>query len=200
MNYYEETYNKFVKDLALDELETLKETMIYEYNDLDSEYDALFNEYNRKMKSVKNKNDRQRQKETNRLFKSIYMSLFFCFIFSIDVNPLAILITMEVGFVSSLLLSYKKYCKVMDVFEKKEKILKKEYEDSSDKLYSKLNLISKYIDKLSMEIFSKKQDLALSVNECGKLYMDLSEDKVDYVENTKGKVKPYVKKRKLNDK
>jgi hypothetical protein len=28
---------------------------------------------------------------------------------------------------------------VMDVFEKKEKILKKEYEDSSDKLYSKLN-------------------------------------------------------------
>jgi hypothetical protein len=51
-----------------------------------------------------------------------------------------------------------------------------------------------------MEIFSKKQDLALSVNECGKLYMDLSEDKVDYVENTKGKVKPYVKKRKLNDK
>ena len=126
MNYYEETYNKFVKELALDELETLKETMIYEYNDLDSEYDALFNEYNRKMKSVKNKNDRQRQKETNRLFKSIYMSLFFCFIFSvftnfIDVNPLAILITMEVGFVSSLLLSYKRYCKVMDVFEKKEK-------------------------------------------------------------------------------
>lgn len=49
MNYYEETYNKFVKELALDELETLKETMIYEYNDLDSEYDALFNEYNRKM-------------------------------------------------------------------------------------------------------------------------------------------------------
>ena len=36
MNYYEETYNKFVKELALDELETLKETMIYEYNDLDS--------------------------------------------------------------------------------------------------------------------------------------------------------------------
>lgn len=205
MNYYEETYNKLVKELTLDELETLKETMIYEYNDLDSEYDAIFNEYNRKMKSVKNKNDRQRQKETNKLFKSIYMSLFFCFIFSvftifIDVNPLAILITMEISFVSSLLLSYKKYCKVMDVFEKKEKILKKEYEDSSDKLYSKLNLISKYIDKLSMEIFSKKQDLALSVNECGKLYMDLSEDKVDYVENTKGKVKPYVKKRKLNDK
>ena len=28
MNYYEETYNKFVKELALDELETLKETMI----------------------------------------------------------------------------------------------------------------------------------------------------------------------------
>ena len=93
----------------------------------------------------------------------------------------------------------KKIC-LMDVFEKKEKILKKEYEDSSDKLYSKLNLISKYIDKLSMEISSKKQDLALSVNEYGKLYMDLSEDKVDYVENTKGKVKPYVKKRKLNDK
>ena len=60
-------------------------------------------------------------------------------------------------------------------------------------------MISKYIDKLSMEISSKKQDLALSVNECGK-FMDLSEDKVDYVENTKGKVKPYVKKRKLNDK
>ena len=77
--------------------------------------------------------------------------------------------------------------------------MKKEYEDSSDKLYSKLNLISKYIDKLSMEISSKKQDLALSVNECGK-FMDLSEDKVDYVENTKGKGKPYVKKRKLNDK
>ena len=54
-------------------------------------------------------------------------------------------------------------------------------------------------DRLSMEISSKKQDLALSVNECGK-FMDLSEDKVDYVENTKGKVKPYVKKRKLNDK
>lgn len=53
MNYYGETYNKFVKELALDELETLKETMIYEYNDLDSEYDALFNEYNRKMKSVR---------------------------------------------------------------------------------------------------------------------------------------------------
>ncbi len=40
----------------------------------------------------------------------------------IDVNPLAILITMEVGFVSSLLLSYKKYCKVMDVFEKEKDI------------------------------------------------------------------------------
>ena len=77
--------------------------------------------------------------------------------------------------------------------------MKKEYEDNSDKLYSKLNLISKYSDKLSMEISSKKQDLALSVKECGK-FMDLSEDKVDYVENTKGKVKPYVKKRKLNDK
>ena len=50
MNYYEETYNKFVKELALDELETLKETMIYEYNDLDSEYDALFNEWE-KMKA-----------------------------------------------------------------------------------------------------------------------------------------------------
>ena len=41
MNYYEETYNKLVKELALDELENLKETMIYEYNDLDSEYDAF---------------------------------------------------------------------------------------------------------------------------------------------------------------
>ncbi len=114
---------------------------------------------------------------------------FSVFTFFLDVNPLAILITMEVGFVSSLLLSYKKYCKVMDVFEKKEKkILKKEYEDSSDKLYSKLNLISKYIDKLSMEISSKKQDLALSVNECGKLYMDLSEDKVEYKDDTIEKI------------
>ena len=88
----------------------------------------------------------------------------------------------------------------MDVFEKKEKILKKEYEDNSDKLYSKLNLISKYIDKLSMEISSKKQDLALSVNEYGKLYMDLSEDKVEYKDDTIKENKPYVKKRKLNDK
>ena len=62
--------------------------------------------------------------------------------------------------------------------------MKKEYEDNSDKLYSKLNLISKYIDKLSMEISSKKQDLALSVNEYGKLYMDLSEDKVEYKDDT----------------
>ena len=82
----------------------------------------------------------------------------------------------------------------------KEKILKKEYEDNSDKLYSKLNLISKYIDKLSMEISSKKQDLALSVNEYGKLYMDLSEDKVEYKDDTIKENKPYVKKRKLNDK
>lgn len=89
---------------------------------------------------------------------------------------------------------------MMDVFEKKEKILKKEYEDNSDKLYSKLNLISKYIDKLSMEISSKKQDLALSVNEYGKLYMDLSEDKVEYKDDTIEENKPYVKKRKLNDK
>ena len=89
---------------------------------------------------------------------------------------------------------------MMDVFEKKEKILKKEYEDNSDKLYSKLNLISKYIDKLSMEISSKKQDLALSVNEYGKLYMDLSEDKVEYKDDTIKENKPYVKKRKLNDK
>ena len=88
----------------------------------------------------------------------------------------------------------------MDVFEKKEKILKKEYEDNSDKLYSKLNLISKYIDKLSMEISSKKQNLALSVNEYGKLYMDLSEDKVEYKDDTIEENKPYVKKRKLNDK
>lgn len=78
--------------------------------------------------------------------------------------------------------------------------MKKEYEDSSDKLYSKLNLISKYIDKLSMEISSKKQDLALSVNEYGKLYMDLSEDKVEYKDDTIEENKPYVKKRKLNDK
>lgn len=78
--------------------------------------------------------------------------------------------------------------------------MKKEYEDNSDKLYSKLNLISKYIDKLSMEISSKKQDLALSVNEYGKLYMDLSEDKVEYKDDTIEKNKPYVKKRKLNDK
>lgn len=84
--------------------------------------------------------------------------------------------------------------------KKKEKILKKEYEDNSDKLYSKLNLISKYIDKLSMEISSKKQDLALSVNEYGKLYMDLSEDKVEYKDDTIKENKPYVKKRKLNDK
>lgn len=78
--------------------------------------------------------------------------------------------------------------------------MKKEYEDNSDKLYSKLNLISKYIDKLSMEISSKKQDLALSVNEYGKLYMDLSEDKVEYKDDTIEENKPYVKKRKLNDK
>lgn len=78
--------------------------------------------------------------------------------------------------------------------------MKKEYEDNSDKLYSKLNLISKYIDKLSMEISSKKQDLALSVNEYGKLYMDLSEDKVEYKDDTIKENKPYVKKRKLNDK
>ena len=78
--------------------------------------------------------------------------------------------------------------------------MKKEYEDNSDKLYSKLNLISKYIDKLSMEISSKKQDLALSVNEYGKLYMDLSEDKVEYNDDTIEENKPYVKKRKLNDK
>ena len=69
-----------------------------------------------------------------------------------------------------------------------------------ENIYSKLNLISKYIDKLSMEISSKKQDLALSVNECGKLYMDLSEDKVEYKDDTIEENKPYVKKRKLNDK
>ena len=79
--------------------------------------------------------------------------------------------------------------------KKKKKILKKEYEDSSDKLYSKLNLISKYIDKLSMEISSKKQDLALSVNECGKLYMDLSEDKVEYKDDTIEENKPYVRRK-----
>ena len=45
--------------------------MIYEYNDLDSEYDALFNEYNRKMKSVKNKNDRQRQKEIREVISCV---------------------------------------------------------------------------------------------------------------------------------
>ena len=61
-------------------------------------------------------------------------------------------------------------------------------------------MISKYIDKLSMEISSKKQDLALSVNEYGKLYMDLSEDKVEYKDDTIKENKPYVKKRKLNDK
>ena len=69
-----------------------------------------------------------------------------------------------------------------------------------ENIYSKLNLISKYIDKLSMEISSKKQDLALSVNEYGKLYMDLSEDKVEYKDDTIEENKPYVKKRKLNDK
>ena len=77
--------------------------------------------------------------------------------------------------------------------------MKKEYEDSSDKLYSKLNLISKYIDKLSMEISSKKQDLALSVNECGKLYMDLSEDKVEYKDDTIEENKPYVRRKKLSN-
>ena len=77
--------------------------------------------------------------------------------------------------------------------------MKKEYEDSSDKLYSKLNLISKYIDKLSMEISSKKQDLALSVNECGKLYMNLSEDKVEYKDDTIEENKPYVRRKKLNN-
>lgn len=51
-----------------------------------------------------------------------------------------------------------------------------------------------------MEISSKKQDLALSVNEYGKLYMDLSEDKVEYKDDTIEENKPYVKKRKLNDK
>ena len=51
-----------------------------------------------------------------------------------------------------------------------------------------------------MEISSKKQDLALSVNEYGKLYMDLSEDKVEYNDDTIEENKPYVKKRKLNDK
>lgn len=77
--------------------------------------------------------------------------------------------------------------------------MKKEYEDSSDKLYSKLNLISKYIDKLSMEISSKKQDLALSINECGKLYMDLSEDKVEYKDDTIEENKPYVRRKKLSN-
>ena len=60
-------------------------------------------------------------------------------------------------------------------------------------------MISKYIDKLSMEISSKKQDLALSVNECGKLYMDLSEDKVEYKDDTIEENKPYVRRKKLSN-
>ena len=50
-----------------------------------------------------------------------------------------------------------------------------------------------------MEISSKKQDLALSVNECGKLYMDLSEDKVEYKDDTIEENKPYVRRKKLSN-
>ena len=50
-----------------------------------------------------------------------------------------------------------------------------------------------------MEISSKKQDLALSVNECGKLYMNLSEDKVEYKDDTIEENKPYVRRKKLNN-
>ena len=92
-------------------------------------------------------------------------------------------------------------------FHKKRKKLFDERHELMNKYQPEIIATKNKVDSLSKEkedldniILGREQELHLLLEECSKLYMNLSEDKVDYVESTKGKVKPYVKKRKLNDK
>ena len=200
MKYYRETYDNIVKEL--NKLETSKENMIYICDDLSSKYNVLADEYNIKKKKI----EYGYQKESNILFKSVFMIilsssvLLTIFLLFCDVNPSVLLATAEVGTVFCMLVNCIRYHGMTNIIKKEENTLKKEYESNLDELNSKLNLISKKIDKLDLDISSKKQELISLIKECGKLYMNLSEDEVDYKEDAKEEIKPYIRKKKFNGK
>ena len=167
MNCYRETYDRLVKELKT--LETYRENMIGEYNDLSSEYKALATEYNMKRMGI----DADWQNEVNkylklilRLFVSnvglavilIIINSFGAFVstgMSILLAALAVIIGTTTGF----LIDYKKHSKIFEDFELRRFDLKDSYEKNLEILHSKLNASSNELNRIDMNISDNKNEI-----------------------------------------
>lgn len=204
MNCYRETYDRLVKELKT--LETYRENMIGEYNDLSSEYKALATEYNMKRMGI----DADWQNEVNkylklilRLFVSnvglavilVIINSFGAFVstgMSILLAALAVIIGTTTGF----LIDYKKHSKIFEDFELRRFDLKDSYEKNLEILHSKLNASSNELNRIDMNISDNKNEINSLIMGYGKLCLGIS----DINENAPSDNKAYVRKRTINDK
>lgn len=204
MNCYRETYDRLVKELKT--LETYRENMIGEYNDLSSEYKVLATEYNMKRMGI----DADWQNEVNkylklilRLFVSnvglavilIIINSFGAFVstgMSILLAALAVIIGTTTGF----LIDYKKHSKIFEDFELKRVDLKDSYEKNLEILHNKLNASSNELNRIDMNISDNKNEINSLIMSYGKLCLEIS----DINENSPNDNKAYVRKRTINDK
>lgn len=204
MNCYRETYDRLVKELKT--LETYRENMIGEYNDLSSEYKVLATEYNMKRMGI----DADWQNEVNkylklilRLFVSnvglavilIIINSFGAFVstgMSILLAALAVIIGTTTGF----LIDYKKHSKIFEDFELRRVDLKDSYEKNLEILHSKLNASSNELNRIDMNISDNKNEINSLIMGYGNLCLGIS----DINENSLSDNKAYVRKRTINDK
>lgn len=204
MNCYRETYDRLVKELKT--LETYRENMVGEYNDLSSKYKVLANEYNMKRMGI----DADWQKEVNkylkvilRLFASniglatilIIINSFGTFVPTAISILLAALVVI-IGTMTGVFIDYKKRSKIFEDFELRRVDLKNSYERNLEVLRSKLNASSNKLNRVDMNISNNKSEIDSLIMNYGKLCLGIS----DINENAPSDNKAYVRKKTINDK
>lgn len=204
MNCYRETYDRLVKELKT--LETYRENMVGEYNDLSSKYKVLANEYNMKRMGI----DADWQNEVNkylkvilRLFASniglatilIIINSFGTFVPTAISILLAALVVI-IGTMTGVFIDYKKRSKIFEDFELRRVDLKNSYERNLEVLRSKLNASSNKLNRVDMNISNNKSEIDSLIMNYGKLCLGIS----DINENAPSDNKAYVRKRTINDK
>ena len=207
MKNYKEIYNELTKQIA--ELKTKRTDISSQLEEVTLKYNDIKTKNNRKLSAINYKINSYRDQLNifNEISGSVTLLLCVAIVIllpSLNINValeivIAILSLFTCGFLYMVVLKSYFHKKRKKLFDERDELMNK-YQPEIIATKNKVDSLSKEKEDLDNIILGREQALYSLLEECSKLYMSLYEDKVDYVESTKGKVKPYVKKRKLNDK
>ena len=206
MKNYKEIYNELTKQIA--ELKTKRTDISRQLEEVTLKYNDIKSKNNRKLSAINYKIDSYRDQLNvfNEISCCVALNLCVAIVIlspSLNINValeivIAILSLFTCGSLYMVVLKSYFHKKRKKLFDERHNLMNK-YQPEMSATKNKVDSLSKEKEDLDNIILGREQELHLLLEECSKLYMNLSEDKVEYKDDTIEENKPYVRRKKLNN-